>query len=205
MRLFHCSALITITLLCAVCICAQSPTCTLKQAPELHGFRLGMTALEVRSNLTDPTAFESKAPSGTSTGPRAMRISGSELKPVNAEGVDDLNLTFADNKLAVIKVTYNGAVKWDGAQDFFARVSEKLGLPLPAASTSAGRGGGGNEKQRTECAGFAVTLAYSFGVSPSVIVSDTVAQKSLDRRREKQEEEDAKEIRITPSSRPRRP
>jgi hypothetical protein len=49
-------------------------------------------------------------------------------------------------------------------------------------------------------------LAYSFGVSPNVILYDRAAQKMVEERREKNPEGEVRDIRIGPTiSRPPRP
>lgn len=179
------------------------PTCPLKQAPEFNGFQLGMNMLEVKDKLADTSMFDSKFSTGSRTGAQAVRISGTELKDELAEGVDDINLTFVDKRLAIIRLTYHsGAGNWLGAQDFFKQLSEKMGLPQPSPSNSTG--GRGGEKYRADCIGFNVTLAYSFGVSPSVTIADAAAQKLVNERSEKNPDGEVKDIRITPQL-PRRP
>jgi hypothetical protein len=180
------------------------PTCPLKQAPEFNGFRLGMGMDEAKGNLADTSMFDSKFSTGSKTGAQAVRISGTELKDEYAEGVDDINLTFVDKKLAVIRLTYHsGAGNWLGAQDFFKQLSEKLGLPQPSSTNSTG--GRGGEKYKADCYGFNVTLAYSFGVSPSVTIADAEAQRLVNERSEKNPDGEVKEIRITPPRPPRQP
>jgi hypothetical protein len=178
------------------------PTCPLRQAPEINGFSLRMSLPEVKANLADTTTFDSKFSSGSRTGAEAVRISGAELKDEYAEGVDDVNLTFVDKRLAVIRVTYHsGAGNWLGARDFFKQLAEKLGLPQPSPQNSSG--GRGGEKYRAECAGFSVTLSYSFGVSPSVTIADAEAQKLVNERSEKNPDGEVKDIKITPPRPPR--
>ncbi len=177
------------------------PTCPLKQAPEFNGFQLGMAMPEVKDKLADTSMFESKFSTGSRTGAQAVRISGTELKDELAEGVDDVNLTFVDKRLAVIRLTYHsGAGNWLGAQDFFKQLSEKLGLPSPSPANSTG--GRGGEKYKVDCIGFNVTLAYSFGVSPSVTIADAEAQKLVNERSEKNPDGEVKDIKITPKRPP---
>ncbi len=182
------------TLVSAVTVLAQKPTCPLKQAPEFKGFQLGMSLDEVKGMLADTSMFDAKI-SGNKIGAQAVRVSGAELKDEFAEGVDDVNLTFVDKRLAVIRVAYHSGV-WFGAKDFFKQNSEKLGIPEPAsADTSRDRGG---ERYRVDCVGFNATLAYSFGVSPNVTIADAAAQKLIEERNEKNPDGEVKDIRITP-------
>ena len=201
MRLLRSLALLAVIAAGAASALAQKPTCPLKQAPAFGGFQLGMTLDEVKGMLADTSLFDSKV-SSNKIGAQAVRVSGAELKEEYAEGVDDVNLTFVDKRLAVIRVAYHSGV-WFGAKDFFKQNSEKLGIPEPAAAgTSRDRGG---ERYRVDCLGFTATLAYSFGVSPNVTVADAEAQKLVEQRREQNPDGEVKDIRISPppSRRPR--
>jgi hypothetical protein len=194
-----------------VCACSsalaqppqQQPACTLKEAPKLHGFRLGMTAAEVKKSLADSSAFDSKLSSENTVGSRAVNIRGSELSDENGEGVESVYLTFFEERVAHIKVTYNGAARWDGSQDFFVRTSASLGLPSPAGP-EAFEGNGENAKYIVRCGEFNAILAYSFGVSPNVTVSNMLARKTVDKRRDKQEQGRREVLRPIPSPFPRR-
>lgn len=194
--------LVVIVLICAAdAFAQQSAACQLKQAPEFNGFQLGMSLPEAKGNLADTSLFDSKVVANK-IGAQTVRISGTELKDEYAEGIDDLNLTFVDKKLAVFRATYHsGAGNWFGAKDFFKQLSEKLGLPEPTvvASSSSGRGG---EKYKVDCIGFNVTLAYAFGVSPSVTIADSLAQKLVEERNEKNPDGEVKDIKITPKRPP---
>ncbi len=173
---------LSVFMLCtAVAGFAQGSPCALKQSPELRGFRLGMNVFDVRANLEDTTQFDIKI-SDSKAQAFGIRIPAAELKEALAEGIDEINLSFIDSKLAVIKVTYNAAMTWEGAQDFLTKESASMGLPKPTAANSSGSRG--NEKYRIECKSFAVTLAYSFGVSPNVTINDMAAQKLADQRLE---------------------
>jgi hypothetical protein len=177
---------------------AVSPQCPVQQAPAVRGFRLGMLVTDVKGALEDSSLFDAKLSGGNSVGSRAIRIQGSELKGDNAEGVDDVDLVFVDERLANIKINFNSGMRWDSAQDFFGRMSETLGLPKPAADAEARGSNQRNQKYTVECGAFSVTLAYSFGVSPYVSVSDTLAQRKVGDRREKTDEGDVRKITVTP-------
>lgn len=180
----------------------QPPPCAVTDAPALRGFRLGMTVFEVRKMVEDPPLFDSKISAVNAVKTRAVRLSGAELKGENGEGVDDVDLTFADERLAIIRITYNSATRFENSQDFFARVSESMGLPKPSDKESTRGTRRGNEKYTVECVGFNVTLAYSFGVSPSVTLANSAAQKAVKDRREKEGEGDVRVIDLTPTGRP---
>lgn len=179
--------------------------CAVAQAPAIRGFSLGMPLAEIKSTLEDAGLFDSKVSSKNSVGSRAVRIEGSELKGDNAEGVDDVDLVFVDDRLAYVKVNFNSGMHWDSATDFFTRMSETLGLPKPSTEADGRGANQRNQKYTFECATFSVTFAYSFGVSPSVAISDTRAQKLVGDRREKTDEGEIKTMRISPNITGRRP
>jgi hypothetical protein len=179
---------------------AQGPPCPVERAPALRGFRLGMPLAEVKGALEDSSLFDSKITGSTVVGSRAVRILGSELKGDNAEGVDDVDLVFVDDRLSNIKVNFNSGMHWDSASDFFKRMSETLGLPQPSGEEARGSNQR-NQKYTVECSSFAVTLAYAFGVTPSVAITDMAAQRKVGERREKAAEGEVKTIDITPGTR----
>jgi hypothetical protein len=175
---------------------AQQTTCPVRQVAAFHGFRLGMIPSDAKKNLEETGEFDETvaAATGGAGGTSSAMIMASQLKADYADGVDNVYLVFVNSRLAVLKVTFNGSDNWKGAQDFFASVSESLGLPKPAGVDRSIRGGG-NEKYKIECDRFGVTLAYSFGVSPVVTIYDVVAQKMVDERRDR---ENTKTINVGP-------
>jgi hypothetical protein len=183
------SMLLIIILAAFASVPGQEPTassCALKQAPELAGFRLGISPGAVKKGLADASMFDSHLSAKSTTGARAVNISAAELNEKAGEGIESVYLSFVDEKLTYIKVTFNGAGQWDGLQDFFARESEKLGLPKPTGASSF-EGSGGNEKYVVRCEAFSAVLGYAFGVSPNVAVSDMAARTLVDKRRDKDE------------------
>ena len=179
--------------------------CAVAQAPSIRGFSLGMALEEIKGALEDPSLFDSKVSSKNEVGSRAVRILGSELKGDNAEGVDDVDLVFVDNRLSYVKVNFNSAMHWDSASDFFARMSETLGLPAPTGGAEGRGANQRNQKYTFECSTFSVTFAYSFGVTPSVAITDTRAEKLVDERRQKSNEGEMKTMTISPNITGRRP
>jgi len=177
---------------------AQQPVCTQKRAPEYKGFQLGMTMMDVKDKMADPSTFDSKLSAANKINSQAIQLLASELKDESAEAIESVNLTFVDKRLAAIKVTYNGSDSWMGAQDFFKQTAEKLGVPAPSTSGSTTRGRGG-ERALVDCTGFAVMLAYSFGVSPNVTIYNAATLKLVDERSEKNPDGEVKQINIGPS------
>ena len=180
------SMLAALLLACVALASAQQPqpsACSSKQAPELAGFQLGMTPAEVKKSLADSSMFDSRMSARNEVGSSAVNVPAADLKPEAGEGIESVNLTFVDNRLSQIKVTYTSATQWDGLQDFFARESQKLSLPKPNGAGSL-QGSGGNEKYAVRCEGFTAVLAYAFGVSPNIMIADLAARKAVDVRRE---------------------
>jgi len=203
MKLFRLLTLFAFASFCGAYSFAQEPVCTLSQAPELSGFRLGMSQTELIDLLEDASSLDSKLSAGKNViKTEAINITGAELKEKYAEGVDNVNLSFVDGKLFIIKVTYHGGINWSSQEDFITGVSEKLSLPKPSGSLR----GRGNEKYKVECRKFTATLAYAFGVSPNVTISDKAAQKMVEERYKQNPEGEIREIKIGPTiSRPPKP
>jgi len=176
----------------------KGPPCPVSRVPEMRGFRLGMPLMEVKGALEDASLFDSKISGESKVGSRAVRVLGSELKGDNAEGVDDVDLVFVDGRLASMKINFNSAMRWEGAEDFFARTSESLGIPKPAGGEVSSASNQRNQKYVVECQSFSVTLSYAFGVSPSVAITDTGAQKTVGERYEKNPDGEVREIYIGP-------
>lgn len=207
-RLRSLQIILFVTMLCVTGALAQKKKkdapvlqCPLQQAPALRGFQLGMPLMDVKGALEDASLFDTKISGGNQVGSRAVRLQGSELKGDNAMGVDDVDLVFVDERLANFKVNFNSGMRWESAQDFFTRMSETLGLPKPVIEESRGSNQR-NQKYTVECATFSVTLAYAFGVTPSVAISDTGATRKVGDRREKSDEGDIRTINISPGRRP---
>lgn len=197
MKLLRLLSIAAIMLGSAAYTFAQQPACTERRASAFNGFQIGMTMMDVKDMLEDPSVFDTKLAAQNKIGAQAVEILGSELKEKYSEAVESVNLTFVDKRLAVIKVTYNGSDSWMGAQDFFKQTAQKLGVPSPSSSSAAsGRGG---ERARVDCTGFAVLMAYSFGVSPNVTIYDAAALKLVDSRSEKNPDGKVKQIGISPS------
>lgn len=202
MKLFRLVTLFAFISLCGQHSFAQQPVCP-QQAPELSGFRLGMAQPDLLDLLEDPASLDHKLSSAKNViKTEAVNITGAELKEKYAEGVDNVNLSFVDGKLFVIKVTYHGGANWSSQENFVTGVSEKLNLPKPSTMSRSR----GNEKYKIECRSYTATLAYSFGVSPNVTLSDNAAQKMVEDRHAANPEGEVRDIKIGPTiSRPPKP
>lgn len=210
-RLRSLPIILFVTMIAATSVFAQKKQkdvpvvqCPLQQAPALRGFQLGMPLTAVKGALEDSSLFDAKLSGDNKVGSRAIRLQGAELKGDNAEGVDDVDLVFVDERLANVKVNFNSGMRWESAQDFFTRMSETLGLPKPTGEETRGSNQR-NQKYIVECATFSVTLAYAFGVTPSVAITDTAAQRKVGARQERNPDGEVRTIDLSPAGRPRQP
>jgi hypothetical protein len=125
----------------------QSQVCTLnvEHAPELRGFRLGMTADQVKARV--PGIQINKQEFGASFANLAS-VDFHSLDAVAYRGINDISFSFLDDRLVRFTVNYQ-SVPWKTAGQFAAKVSESLKLP------DAWRDGG-NFSEVLTCAGFDV-------------------------------------------------
>ena len=157
---------------------AQAQVCTLtvEQAPELRGFRLGMTTEEIRARF--PGALVRQMGFGSSS----AQLTQAAFGQGNADaykGVNDINLLFLDDHLAYLAVGYDQTVPWKNAGQFAARVSEFLKLP------DAWRDGAGNGNKVLTCAGFDVIVTPGIN---TVTLTIPGYSEVLRQRREQHEE-----------------
>jgi membrane-bound lytic murein transglycosylase D len=158
---------------------------TLAQAPELRGFRLGMTLAQVKEKITSESYFD-RLYTVSEFGERSVRVSGYQLKAENSKGVSDAEFEFLDDKLTLLKVTYDGSVRWNSPQEFVSRVVEALGLPPSDDSRRSA--------YRLECSGFIVEIDYSSGYMPTIRIYDPEAPRVVAKRRADKEEKKRREF-----------
>jgi hypothetical protein len=164
----------------------DQPACALKlaESPALRGFRLGMSLREVTARFRNFTM-----PETDSCG--RLNLDFSEewgtlknlaLKPEELTGISRLRLTFVDERLAYIRVTYSRDSAVSNPQEFRAALSDSLALPGKWRVT----GGGGDNWDQAHvigCDGFKVMAGYWVG--PYVELHDvealrTVLQRKMD-------------------------
>lgn len=173
-------------LLCAATTFAQDPKCTLKlaelpNAPELFGFRMGMTHEQVKARV--PRVQFGKA---NEFGVSKASISPDfdpEMDKTALAGVRTISFDFLDDRLTSLWLGYDGTFKWQTVDDFVKGISPVLHLP-DAWQTWKARG-----KQLT-CADFQLTLGI-VSEGPSFHMIDLPAEQTIAVRR--QELEDKKE------------
>ena len=140
---------------CAIAAICVAQECTLKseQAPAVRGFRLGMTTDEVREKVTGVGGLDKADELGmTETTVYPFQMKSKD----DAQGLQSVRLRFLDKRLTDIELRYDGSARWDGIDQFAARVSESLQLP----QMGKGRFGFLNRRTRAlECGGFHVRAA----------------------------------------------
>ena len=173
-----------IILLCAVNVLAQKSQCSLKlselaDAPELIGFRMGMTTEQVKARVPQ-VAFgrtDEFGLSKTTINPDFdPRINKSTFT-----GVRTVSLDFVDGRLTSLWLGYDSSFKWRTVQDFVNGISESLHLPN-AWTPWRSRG------QQLRCVDFQMTVAI-VSEGPSFRIVDETAEQTLAARREQASED----------------
>jgi len=160
--------------------CAQigSAQCTVKSdqlpdAPELHGFRLGMTPEQAKGRVSLIQFGQADEINLIKTSinplydPRFDKVAFADVRTIS--------LDFLDEKLTTLWVGYEKTFKWQTVGDFVGGISKALNLP---AAWAAKRGG-----QQLHCDGFTIAVSLIAG-SPSVRLSDDAADETIAQRRE---------------------
>ncbi len=177
---------VTLLITCAHPAAAQ---CTLKSeqlpdAPELHGFRLGMTPEQAKARV--PLIQFGRADEigviKTSINP----LYDPHFDKVSFADVRTISLDFLDEKLTTLWVGYENTFKWQTVSDFVGGISKVLNLP---AAWAPKRGA-----QQLHCDGFTIVVSLIAG-SPSIRLSDDAADETIAQRRE--EAATAAESRVT--------
>ena len=173
-------------LLCAANVYPQSLQCSLKltqlpDAPELFGFRMGMTAAQVKARVPQ-VMFGHENEFGlskTSINPDwDPRIDKSAFA-----GVRTISLDFLDGRLTSLWFGYDSSFKWQTVPDFVKGTSQSLRLPDTWISWKT-RG------QQLHCADFQMVVTI-VADSPSFHITDATAEETLTARRAAKEEQES--------------
>jgi hypothetical protein len=171
-------------LLSALTVFAQDNGCSLKLtdlpvAPELAGFRMGMTTEQVKARVPQvlfgrADEFEvSKTSINPDFDPRIDRASFAGLRTVS--------LDFLDGRVTSLWLGYDGSFKWQTVEDFIKGISQSLRLPdawIPWRT----RG------RQMRCADFYMTVSI-VAEGPSFRILDANAEQTIAARREAREAE----------------
>ena len=177
-----------IILLCAAIAPAQDRQCTLKlaqlpDAPELFGFRMGMTKDQVKVRVPQVVFGRTNEfmVSKTSINPDFdPRIDKSAFA-----GVRTVSLDFLDDRITSLWLGYDSSFKWHTVPEFVEGISQSLHLP-DAWTSWKSRG------QQLRCADFQMTVSI-VAEGPSFRILDENAEETLTARREASEEQSSAE------------
>jgi hypothetical protein len=177
MRLAKLSSLLI--LLCASIATAQDRQCTLKlsqlpDAPELFGFRMGMTKEQVKVRIPQVVFGRDKSfgLAKTSINPDFdPRIDKSTFA-----GVRTVSLDLLDDQVTSLWLGYDSSFKWHTVPEFVQGISRSL--HIPDAWTPWKSGG-----QQLRCADFHLTVSI-VAEGPSFRILDKTAEERWNARRE---------------------
>jgi hypothetical protein len=177
---------VALILLLAANTFAQQNKCTLKladlpAAPELFGFRLGMTTEQAKVRVPQ-IAFGRVDDFGvtkTSINPDF----DPKIDKASLEGVRTVSLDFLDGRLTSLWFGFDSTFKWTTVPDFITGISQSLHLPDAWKSWKI-RG------QQLNCADFQMTVIMVAG-GPSFHITDDTAEQTIASRREAKEERDS--------------
>ena len=175
-------------LLCASIAPAQDKQCILKlaqlpDAPELFGFRMGMTKDQVKIRIPQVVfgRTDEFMVSKTSINPDFdPRIDKSGFA-----GVRTVSLDFLDDRITSLWLGYDSSFKWHTVPEFVEGISQSLHLPNAWTSWKS-RG------QKLRCADFQMTVSI-VAEGPSFRILDESAEETLVARREAREDQSSAE------------
>ncbi|HET8781598.1 MAG TPA: hypothetical protein VFM63_04240 [Pyrinomonadaceae bacterium] len=178
-------AILTVTVLLAVAG-TGSGQCTKKlaeipAAPELLGFRLGMTKEEIKAHVpqTDFGRTDDFGVSKTTINP----YFDPKIDKTKFEGVRSISLDLLDQKLTSLWIGYDENYKAKNVDEFLKLITPSLQLP---AAWSSWRSRG----QQMRCADFQLIVQMVAG-GPSMRILDLAAEETVAVRRQQKEEQDA--------------
>jgi hypothetical protein len=167
---------------CIYAAAGQGSKCTLKladlpAATELRGFRVGMTAEQVKARLP-----KLQLRPANEFGFTALNIFPDYEPGIDKtafEGVRTVSLEVLDGRVFSVWVGYDKSYKWQTLDEFATGISSALKLPNTWRT-----------KFRTrllDCAGFTVAI-IPVGESPSIKITDNTMRELLDKRQAAKEE-----------------
>jgi hypothetical protein len=161
----------------AVIATAQQPGCSVKldqvsEAPELRGFRLGMTYEQVKARVPQ-VRFPPPDQFGVAKTTINPAFDPSFDKPSFA-GVRTISMDFLDGKLVTLWIGYDESFKWQKFDEFVAGMSKALNLPTTWSANGLGR--------QLTCADFSAFASMIAG-SPALRITNEAAQETIGTRR----------------------
>jgi hypothetical protein len=165
---------------------AANAQCTSKlselpAAPELFGFRLGMTREEIEKQVPQ-LVFGHKDPIGVAK--TTLNPSFNEtIDKTKFQGARSISLDLLDDRLTSLWIGYDETFKVQTVEEFVKLISDSLKVP---ANWSTGRGRG----LQLRCSDFQLQVSTIAG-SPSLRVVDVGADEAIAARRQAKEEQDS--------------
>lgn len=171
------------------CASASAQQCTVKSdqlpdAPELRGFRLGMTFEQVKARV--PQVQFGRADEIGLTKTSINPLYDSRFDKVAFADIRTISFDFLDGRLTTLWIGYERSFKWQSVDEFVAGISQALHVPR---SWTPKRGG-----QQLRCDGFTIFVSM-IAQSPSIRLSEDAAEEVIATRRE--EAVAAAEARVT--------
>jgi hypothetical protein len=173
-------------LLCTFTVLGQDNKCTLKlselpDAPELFGFRMGMSTAQVK--LSVPQVVFGRVNefglSKTSLSPDF----NPQIDKTSLAGIRTVSLDFLDGHLTSLWLGFDGSFRWRTVPEFVKGISQSLQLPDVWKPWKV-RG------QQLNCADFQMTVSI-VAEGPSFHIIDQTAEQTVAARREAGEQREA--------------
>lgn len=180
---------------------AQPSLCplTLNEAPEVRGFKLGMTVAQVRARLGGVAIRKPDELGGQMLIANAAMLR--KASPTASSSARAAAFTFLDGRLMKLTLLYDDSVKWEDVDEFVFSLSHSLGLPpmWPKQKDSYDNDGYLFTWRELICAGFTVYVALKknpIKQESSLIIRDARHRDLLYQRH--QEVEERKKARFKP-------
>jgi hypothetical protein len=151
-------------------------------APELLGFRLGMTKDEIKAHVPQ-TQFGRTDDFGISK-TTINPYFDPKIDKTKFDGVRSISLDVLDQKLTSLWIGYDENFKAKNVEEFVKLITQSL--QLQAANWSSWRSRG----QQMRCADFQLIVTMVAG-GPTLRVLDTAAEETVAARRQAKEEQDS--------------
>ena len=145
----------------------------LPDAPELRGFRLGMTFDQVKAR--EPLVRFGRPDEIGVTKTSINPLYDPRFDKVAFADIRTISFDFLDGKLTTLWIGYESTFKWQSVNEFVSGISKSLNV---AGSWSPKRGG-----QQLRCDGFTIFVSLIAG-SPSIRLSEDAADETIATRRE---------------------
>ena len=153
----------------------------LPAAPELSGFRLGMTKEQVKARVPQ-TVFGRTDPFGVSK-TTINPYFDPTIDKTKFEGVRSISLDLLDERLTSIWIGFDETYKAHTVEEFVKLISQSLQVPENWSSWKS-------KGQQLRCADFQLTVTTVAG-SPSFRLMDIAAEDTVAQRRQVKEEQDS--------------